>query len=187
MEQAAVEHVQRILDAEIRGRFPEGTIERVTLLQYGDDPVVEPGQFVVRVIAAATGDREEQARVARDFEGSFRQQMEQIRNDLRDKLPEVSRFEIQVGNDPAGPRFFIMASPGRSLDARGALAGADLTPVMARLGPTDLETLDTLITAGIASNRAEAVRWALARIRERPAYAQLRAKAAEIEELKAQF
>jgi hypothetical protein len=185
MDKAAVEHVQRILDKEIKGRFPEGTIERVELLQYGDDPVVEPGQFVVRATAAASGDKEEHARAARDFEGSFREQMELIRHDLRDKLPEVSRFEIRIGNDQDGPRFF-MASPGRSLEAR-ALAGADLTPVMARLGPTDLETLDTIITAGIASNRADAVRWALARIRERPAYAQLRAKTAEIEELKAQF
>jgi hypothetical protein len=32
----------------------------------------------------------------------------------------------------------------------------DLTPVMARLGPADLETLDTLITTGIAANRAAA-------------------------------
>jgi Arc/MetJ-type ribon-helix-helix transcriptional regulator len=58
---------------------------------------------------------------------------------------------------------------------------------MARLGPDDLETLDTLITAGIAPNRAQAVRWALARIRERPAYAQLRDRAREIEALKSQF
>jgi hypothetical protein len=58
---------------------------------------------------------------------------------------------------------------------------------MARLGPTDLETLDTLITAGIASSRADAVRWALARIRERPAYAQLSQRVREINELKAQF
>ena len=74
----------------------------------------------------------------------------------------------------------------RALEARAA-AGADLTPVMARLGPADLETLDTLITAGIASNRADAVRWSLARIRERPAYEQLLAKSREIEELKSQF
>jgi hypothetical protein len=47
--------------------------------------------------------------------------------------------------------------------------------------------VDMLITAGIAANRAEAVRWALARIRERPAYAQLKDKAREIGELKAQF
>ena len=57
---------------------------------------------------------------------------------------------------------------------------------MARLGqPT--ETVDTLITAGIAANRADAVRWALARIRERPVYAELRERAREIEELKVQF
>ena len=51
----------------------------------------------------------------------------------------------------------------------------------------DLETLDTLITAGIASNRAEAVRWALAHIRERPAFEQLRARSREIEAIKSQF
>jgi hypothetical protein len=185
VDKSAVEHLERILSDEIKGRFPAGTIEQVALLQYGDDPVVEPGQFVVRVTAAASGDKEEQARVARDFEGSFRELMEQLRRDLRERLPEVSRIEIRIGTDKESPRFF-MASPGRSLEAR-ALAGTDLTPVMARLGPADLETLDALITAGIASNRADAVRWALARIRERPAYAQLRAKAAEIEELKAQF
>ena len=65
--------------------------------------------------------------------------------------------------------------------------GGGLTPVMARLGPVDLETLDALITAGIAPSRAEAVRWVLARIRERPAYAQLRERAREIERLKTEF
>jgi hypothetical protein len=41
---------------------------------------------------------------------------------------------------------------------------------MTRLGPADLATVDTLIIAG---SRAEVLRWALARIREQPAYAQL--------------
>jgi len=65
--------------------------------------------------------------------------------------------------------------------------GRCLTPVMARLDPKDLETLDALITAGIVSNRAEGVLWALARIRERPAYTQLREHIGKIDELKAQF
>ena len=78
----------------------------------------------------------------------------------------------------------MMRLDGPSMRDRGA---GDLTPVMARLGPVDLETLDTLITAGIAANRAEAVRWALARIRERPAYAQLLDRVREIDEIKAQF
>ncbi len=76
--------------------------------------------------------------------------------------------------------------PRGSLEARAA-EGGELTPEMARLGPVDLETLDALITAGIAGSRAEAVRWALARIRERPAYAQLRERALEIERLKTEF
>ena len=47
--------------------------------------------------------------------------------------------------------------------------------------------MDTLITAGIASSRAEAIRWALTRIGERPAYAQLREHTRDIERLKSEF
>jgi hypothetical protein len=185
MEQEALEQVQQMLSENVKARFPEGAIDEVKLLQYGDDPVVEPGQIVVRVIAAAGTEEEDRHRVARKFEGAFRQQLDQIREDMGDKLPQATRIEIRMGNDPNGPRFF-MARPVPSSSEKGPL-GADLTPVMARLGPVDLQTLDTLITAGIAGSRADAVRWALARIRERPAYAQLRAKSAEIEELKSQF
>ncbi len=56
---------------------------------------------------------------------------------------------------------------------------------MARLGPMDLETLDTLIEAGIASNRADAVRWALAWIWERPpTRGCMRRTASQVDELK---
>lgn len=185
MDKETALRVQEQLDEDIKGRFPAGTIQRVTILQYGDDPVVEPGRIVLRVVVAAGEGKEERERVGREFEASFREQIQQLRHDLRDKLPDASRIEIRVGEGGEGPRF-MMAWPERSVEAR-ALAGADLTPVMARLGAVDLETLDTLINAGIAGNRADAVRWALARIRERPAYAELRAKAAEIEQLKSQF
>lgn len=55
----------------------------------------------------------------------------------------------------------------------------ELTPVMTRLGPADLATVDTLITAGVVNSRAEGVRWALSRLREHPAYAQLQQQAHE--------
>jgi hypothetical protein len=58
---------------------------------------------------------------------------------------------------------------------------------MARLEAADLSTLDTLINAGIANSRAEALRWAVGRIRAHPAYAQLQQRVHEIDELKAQF
>ena len=44
---------------------------------------------------------------------------------------------------------------------------------LTRLGPAGLETLDTLIMAGTAATRAEAIRWSLDLIRERPAYQRL--------------
>jgi hypothetical protein len=62
-----------------------------------------------------------------------------------------------------------------------------LTPVMTRLGPADLAAVDTLIAAGIGGSRAEILRWAVSRIREHPAYAQLQDRVREISQLKAQF
>jgi hypothetical protein len=58
---------------------------------------------------------------------------------------------------------------------------------MTRLGAADLATVDTLIAAGVASSRAEILRWTVGRIRENPAYAQLQDRVREISELKAQF
>jgi hypothetical protein len=188
MEQAALDQVRQLIEDEVKGRFPGGAIERVALLQYGDEAVVEPGELIVRVLVAAPGDREEREQVAQDFSRAYGKEIEKLRDELSIRLPEARRLEIRFGDsdDARNGPVIMLSRPARSLEAR-ALAGGDLTPVMARLGPTDLETLDTLITAGIASNRADAVRWALARIRERPAYEQLRARAREIEELKAQF
>ena len=50
-----------------------------------------------------------------------------------------------------------------------------------------LETLDTLIMAGIADTRADAIGWALARTRERPAYERLREQVREIDRLRRDF
>ena len=183
--EAALEQIQRKIEEEIRTRIPEGGIERVAVLQYGDDPVIEPGELAIRVYVTAGDDESERERVAEDFGRTYRKQLKELREELNKKAPEVRRLDVRFGTDGHGPGIFLTTG-GRGLEAR-AMAGGDLTPVMARLGPVDLETLDALITAGIATNRADAVRWTLARIRERPAYEQLRAKAREIEELKAQF
>ena len=185
MEQAAVEQVQRQISEEAAKRFP-GVAQQVRVLQYGDDPVIEPGELMVLVILEAAEGEEAQEEALQAFERTHGKAVKQFRKDLSTALPEARRLEFRVGADTGdGPRM-VLGGPLGSLAAR-ALEGAELTPVMARLGPQDLETLDSLITAGIASSRAEAVRWALARIRERPAYAQLRERAKEIERLKTEF
>ena len=185
MERAELEHLQEQFDRLVRERFPGAPIERVAILQYGDDPEIEPGQLLARVYIEAGGDREARDRATEDFHQAHRTAMHELRRDL-DRLPGVGPLEFVASGEQDGGRGLRLRLGTRDTPPPGGAEGP-LVPVMARLGPADLETVDVLITAGIAGNRAEAVRWALARIRERPAYAQLQERAREIEELKTQF
>jgi hypothetical protein len=186
MERAELDRVTRHFESLVRERFPDAPIQRIAVLQYGDEPEVEPGELVVRVfIESGTGD-DERERAVEAFRDAHRVAIRELRRDL-DKLPEVGALDfVPSGEDEEGGLHGPRIRLGRP---RGALetGGVPLIPVMARLGPADLETVDALVTAGIAASRAEAVRWALARIRERPAYQKLRERARDIEELKSQF
>jgi len=190
MEQAELERVRQQFDQLVRERLAGAPVERVEVLQYGDDPEVEPGQLLARVVVAAPGEEPERQRAFKDFHDEHRAAFHDLRHEL-DKLPlrAVLQFRADGGQRPGegdGPVLQMMMQARRSPGSPGP-EGPGLTPVMARLGQEDLETLDTLIAAGIAGSRAEAVRWALARIRERPAFEQLRARTREIEQLKSQF
>jgi hypothetical protein len=185
MEQSEIEDARRRIQQEAGESFPEGAISEVALLQYGDDPSVEPGELVVRVVPAddqlAGEDTHRDPLVA--FKDAHDAALKRLRDFIRREQPEVRYIEIIADADSQHRAQLRMITA----EPRPPERGGDFTPVMARLGTTDLETLDTLITTGIASNRADAVRWALARIRERPAYAELRERARQIEELKTQF
>ena len=80
-----------------------------------------------------------------------------------------------------------MACREPTLQSRESPADGEFTHVMVRLRTAELDLVDTLIAAGIANNRAEAIRWALTRIRERPAYEQLRDHTRDIARLKNEF
>jgi hypothetical protein len=185
LERDELAKVAELISDEVAKRFSGAPVQDVAVLQYGDEPVVEPGEMLVRVTLASPDEEDEREKTLHKFERGHRKAIHQFREDLTKRLPEARRLEFRTAGERRGPTI-VLAGPGRQLEGRPG-AGSDFTPVMARLGPADLETLDTLITAGVAPNRAEAVRWALARIRERPAYAQIVARTREIEELKAQF
>jgi hypothetical protein len=174
------EATTELIEREIRERFPEGAVASVAVLQYGDDPAVEPGQIVIQLTVESAAEGEEDPLDA--FHRAHRDAIQQLQRDIPQRWPQANRFKIISGREEGGKRKLMMLRMPAPDEEK-----SDLTPVMARLGPDDLETLDTLITAGFAPNRAAAVRWALARIRERPAYAQLRERAREIENLKSQF
>ena len=182
MEAAELARIREQFAEKVHERFPGVPIERVEVLQYGDQPEIEPGQLLARVIIE-TPDGEPERRQAFDaFHDEHREALHELRSEL-DRLPTRVTLQFTTGAEPGKGKPVIQLGQGPV----GPGGGPGLTPVMARLGQEDLETLDTLITVGIASSRAEAVRWALARIRERPAFEQLRAHTREIENLKSQF
>jgi hypothetical protein len=177
------------VEKHVRSFFPDGVINRVEVLEYGDDPAVEPGDIAVRVFLPRPDRPGEEADedIVESFEKANRERLKK----LNDELPRfVAWLEFQP-DSPGGAAEFHrhVLKLGRRGRAPRPLdeAAEELTPVMTRLGPADLATVDTLITAGIAGSRAEVLRWAVGRIRENPAYAQLQDRVREISELKAQF
>jgi hypothetical protein len=186
VDPADKDRIEQQIQDEARRRFPGAAVRRVVVLQHGDNPRIEPGALLIRIQLAAGPEREDREHAVDAFQTTQQAAFEQFRKDLAGRVPPATHVEITAEDDQdEGPKRVLRASIP---EPAGRPLGSDsLTPVMARLGPTDLETLDLLITAGIASSRAEGVRWALARIRERPAYTRLLERTKEIEELKSQF
>jgi hypothetical protein len=180
----ALERLQQRLDDEVKERFPAGAVRQVVLLQYGDDPAVEPGEVRVRVLIP-----KDYKAGGKDWAHENMTRIMEFRRELAERLPEVSGLEV-IPDDPGGPGVLFDRRPPRLYVGGGGWLRTDrgeLTAVMARLEPEDLQTLDALITAGVAANRSEGVRWALARIRERPAFAKLAEWVRGLDELKAEF
>ena len=192
MDQAELNHLQEQIEHLARRRFPDPAVQQVVVRQYGDEPTIEPGELLVRLVLSPADVRrpdgtDADALVIEEFHRSQAEAVQGFRHDLQ-TIPQVATVEFVVAGDGysderPGPSSRISQAEPDVVDR----PEAPLVPIMARLGPADLETVDTLITAGVASSRAEAVRWALARIRERPAYTKLREHAHAIETLKAEF
>jgi hypothetical protein len=192
MEQAALLRLQGKLDGQVKEHFPDGGVRQVTLLQHGDDPKVEPGFLWVHIlikVPEAPGERDvlgsrEQALDA--WQQAHGPMLSELQREFAQALPKARMLEFILDDGGADPKPGIRRRIGGSLSDLPERQ-RDLTPVMARLGPLDLWTLDLLITAGIAASRAEALRWVLARTRERPGYAKLTERARELDLLKEEF
>ncbi len=179
MEQEEKERLERGAEEELNRRCGDGTVQKVEVLQYGDDP----GQAMVRVILTPAGQDPDETLHA--FEKAHSGAIENLRKTIARTMPFIGRVQLTLPVQPGERKHPVISMSVGPLDRTAP--GRNLTPVMARLDPRDVEVLDALITAGIVPNRAEGVRWALTRIRQRPAYTQLREHIGKIDELKAQL
>ena len=190
MDQADRDHIQREIETAANKLF-SGRIRRVELLQHGDAPMIEPGQLMPRLVFKDPADRvrdphpdpRKAAKALRTFKMAVGPGLNQFRQDLSERWPEIRYIEV-MHEDNSGHR---RGGNMRFVEDGREAADGEFTHVMVRLKTAELDIVDTLIAAGIANNRAEAIRWALTRIRERPAYEQLREHTRDIDRLKSQF
>ena len=183
MDKAVTDRIEQ----QVRRAFPEGAIARVQVLQYGDDPEVEPGQAAMRVFfdwpGRPAGGQADPKTVHRFVTANAA-----ALGVLGDGLPPVIEwveFRPEGEAEAASPHdlAYRITDRGKTAPARDE-AAENRTPVMVQLGAVDLVTVDTLITAGVVNSRAGGLRWALSRLREHPAYAQLQQQAHDNDELK---
>ena len=188
MDRAVFDSVEREIDDEVRARFPADVIKQAVLLHYGDDPEIEPGELWVRVFLRA--DRpEDYKQILLAFERDHQAAIEEFLLELVAKLREIRLVEFTFSNNPVtsekdGPCNRMQF--GQRLADLQAWEVGEATHVPAHLGPAGLETLDTLIMAGIADDRADAIRLVLPRFRQQPEYEQLRERVREIDRLRAE-
>src|SRR5579875_2100496 len=163
--------LKREVEERANALFPDA-VRRVEWLQFDKDPQIEPGEQLPRFILTPppSASRREVHALWNAFLDDHRAAVTQFRRELEQRWPEVRRFAVKF-EDASGP---VEGALTRELRAERKRAQENLTPVMVRLKAGELDIVDTLIAAGIANNRADAIRWALARISQRPAYEQLR-------------
>ena len=156
--------------------FPEGTFARVDVLGYGDDPGVEPGDTAIRVFIDRAGRPEEDWDSRETLHEWAEANSEGIDKLHAGLLPSIAWIEFYPDTperraQPARPNWGGMSWLGKPPDPMEN--SPEFARVATLLGPADLAAVDSLIIAGVVGSRAEALRWAVGRIREHPAYAQL--------------
>jgi hypothetical protein len=190
MDRDVLDVIEREIDDEVRTRFPGGVVRQVMLLQYGDDPQIEPRELWVRVLLDSDGP-EDYERSWKAFAGTHQVAIEEFPRYLAEKVREIVNVEFRFGDntntrgDLDGPQYGYPT--GRRLSDYQEWERGAATFVHAPMGPAGLETLDTLIMAGIAATRAEAIRWAMDRFRDLPAYERLRERVLDAGTLKDEF
>jgi hypothetical protein len=191
MDRDVLDVIEREIDQEVRARFPGTAVRQAVLLQYGDDPLIEPGDLWVRVLLDEPDGPEDYEPTLTAFLLAGETAGDQFAGYLAAKLPEIRLVEYTFSNpnpvtrDGHGPRVSNLV--GERLSDIQEWERGETTLELTRLGPAGLETLDTLIMAGTAATRPGAIRWALDRIRERPAYQRLRELRSEADTLRNEF
>ncbi|MGH3246062.1 MAG: S41 family peptidase [Trebonia sp.] len=112
VERAEIAQIERVLNHELRERFPAGAVQRGVLLQHGDDPAIGPGQLMVRVFIPAQGRPEDYDQLLAAWQDTHRAGMEALRRELSLRLPSARLLEFTFDDPDAGTPRLLMPDDG---------------------------------------------------------------------------
>ena len=134
---------ERLIGAWFSGRVPEGWFEGNATIEIDGDEIQVVGRLAAPQLPGGAGEDEvrvaEQARIS-----GFREETRGLRMRIADEAQPAFRRTVSWGAECGGSRVLFTT------------AGV---PVMTRLRLTDRRVLDTLIDAGVARSRSEALAW----------------------------
>ena len=110
MDRDVLDAIEREIDQEVRVRFPGSAARQAVLLQYGDDPLIEPGDLLVRVLLdEPDGPDDDWGPAMTAFEQANEAAIGRFRGYLAVKLREIMAVEYVFSDNPVtwdgeGPR-----------------------------------------------------------------------------------
>jgi hypothetical protein len=113
MENAVTERIEQ----QVRSAFPEGAIPRVQVLQYDDDPEVEPGQTAMRIFFDWPG-RSDGKKADPKTLHAFLVANSAALDVLRNEVPRSIRW-IEFRPEPRPGRSALMGCPTESERVHG--------------------------------------------------------------------
>jgi Peptidase family S41/N-terminal domain of Peptidase_S41 in eukaryotic IRBP len=104
MDQAEATRLEQQINREVIARFPVGAIERVALVRDHEDPLLEPGELLIRVYAAAPDGALD------DWAQEHQVGMRRLRRELSLRLPPARLLEFTVAG-PGADRITLADDP----------------------------------------------------------------------------
>jgi hypothetical protein len=100
-----MKRMERLIDREVRARFPPGAVRRVALRDHEDDRAIEPGELVVRVSISTEGDRDDEQASLDRWAEVHDNAMKRLRRELSLRLPaaKLLEFTIDEARNPGPP------------------------------------------------------------------------------------
>jgi hypothetical protein len=112
VERTELDQLERVVEREIKARFPRGTVHRVAVLQHGDDPVIEPGELLVRVFIPAPAQPGDYPGSLAAWQEAHRARMGQLRRELSLRLPPARLLEFTFDDTGAATPLIMMRDDG---------------------------------------------------------------------------